>query len=133
MLSNAASMSSSLTEPSDWMKIEDSIEGWAIPAALQNAIDKVNQGDDLTVDEEKDWLEYYLFIISDNYTLTTADLLSDHDWWLKCIQYHSSIDEDKMQQFMDSLPKLKKLSLDDFLSHVITFFTIDELKSIGFD
>ena len=120
-------------ESSNWSKIEVYIEGWQIPEKLQTAIDKVNQGDDLTVTEEKDWLEYYLFVISDNYTLTAEDLLRDHDWWLKCIQYHSGIDEDKMQNFLDRIPELKKLSLDEFLSIVITYFTIDELKSIGFD
>jgi hypothetical protein len=116
-----------------WEKIEASIEGWNIPESLQSTIDKVNQGDDLTKNEEKDWLEYYLFVVSDNYTLSPEDMLSDHDWWLKCIQYHSGIDEDKMQRFLDRIPELNKMPLDDFLSIVITYFTIDELKPIGFD
>jgi hypothetical protein len=117
----------------DWSKIESSIEGWTIPDSLQTAIDKVNQGDDLTAEEEKEWMEYYLFTISDNYTLTPDEMLNDHDWWLKCIQYHSGIDEDKMYKFLDRQDELKTLPLDDFLTEVITFFTIDEMKSIGFD
>jgi hypothetical protein len=117
----------------DWSKIEISIEGWTIPDSLQDAIDKVNQGDELTPIEEQQWMEYYLFVISDNYTLTPTEMLSDHDWWLKCIQYHSGIDEDKMYTFLYNKDKLANLSLDDFLTQVLSFFTIDELKSIGFD
>ena len=120
-------------ESIDWSKIESSIEGWTIPDSLQTAIDKVNQGDDLTVEEEKEWMEYYLFIISDNYTLTPEEMLADHDWWLKCIQYHSGIDEDKMYKFLDNREQLVNLSTDDFLTEVLSFFTIDEMKSIGFD
>jgi hypothetical protein len=113
--------------------MEEGWQGWQIPDALQTAIDKVNQGDDLTIQEERDWLEYYLFIISDNFTLSSKDLLSDHDWWLKCIQYHSDIDEDKMQQFLDKIPELQKQPLEDFLGFVVTYFTIDELKAVNFD
>ena len=120
-------------ESIDWSKIESSIEGWTIPDSLQTAIDKVNQGDELTAQEEKEWMEYYLFTISDNYTLTPKEMLTDHDWWLKCIQYHSGIDEDKIYNFLDNTDKLKKMNLDDFLTEVLSFFTIEEMKSIGFD
>jgi hypothetical protein len=117
----------------NWSKIEASIEGWTIPESLQNVIDLVNQGDDITEEQARDWLEYYLFIISDNYTLTPKEMLTTHDWWLKCIQYHSGINEDKIMYFIESQKQLGTLSTDEFLSHVITYFDISELKSIGFD
>jgi len=116
----------------NWSKIEASIEGWTIPESLQTVIDLVNQGDDISDEQAKEWLEYYLFIISDNYTLTPKEMLSDHDWWLKCIQYHSGIDEDKIVNFMLN-KKLSTLSTHDFLTYVITYFDIAEMKSIGFD
>jgi len=119
-------------ENPNWSKIEASIEGWTIPESLQNVIDLVNQGDDISDEQAKEWLEYYLFIISDNYTLTPKEMLSDHDWWLKCIQYHSGIDEDKIVNFMLN-KKLSTLSTHDFLTYVITYFDIAEMKSIGFD
>ena len=117
----------------NWSKIEASIEGWTIPESLQTVIDLVNQGDDISDEQAKEWLEYYLFIISDNYTLTPKEMLSDHDWWLKCIQYHSGIDEDKIVNFMLNIKKLSTLSTHDFLTYVITYFDIAEMKSIGFD
>jgi hypothetical protein len=117
----------------NWSKIEASIEGWTIPESLQTVIDLVNQGDDISDEQAKEWLEYYLFIISDNYTLTPKEMLSDHDWWLKCIQYHSGIDEDKIVNFMLNNKKLSTLSTHDFLTYVITYFDIAEMKSIGFD
>ena len=117
----------------NWSKIEASIEGWTIPESLQNVIDLVNQGDDITDEQARDWLEYYLFIISDNYTLTPKEMLTDHDSWLKCIQYHSGIDEDKIMHFIENRKRLETLSADKFLSNVIAYFDISELKSIGFD
>ena len=117
----------------NWSKIDASIEGWTIPESLQTVIDLVNQGDDISDEQAKEWLEYYLFIISDNYTLTPKEMLSDHDWWLKCIQYHSGIDEDKIVNFMLNIKKLSTLSTHDFLTYVITYFDIAEMKSIGFD
>jgi hypothetical protein len=120
-------------ENPNWSKIEASIEGWTIPESLQTVIDLVNQGDDISDEQAKEWLEYYLFIISDNYTLTPKEMLSDHDWWLKCIQYHSGIDEDKIVNFMLNNKKLSTLSTHDFLTYVITYFDIAEMKSIGFD
>ncbi len=122
-----------LENPNGRRHPEASIEGWTIPESLQNVIDLVNQGDDISDTQAKEWLEYYLFIISDNYTLTPKEMLSDHDWWLKCIQYHSGIDEDKIVNFMLNIKKLERLSTDDFLTYVITYFDISEMKSIGFD
>jgi hypothetical protein len=120
----------STQKEAEWAKIEASIEGWEIPVTLRLVIDKVNEGDDdLTLSEQKDWLEYFLLVISDNYTLTPTEMLSDHDSWLKCIQYYSGIDEDKMQLFLEKVPEMKRLSLDAFLSLVVKYFTIEELKS----
>ena len=114
---------------------EEGLISWKIPESLQKTIDIVNQGeaDTLTLDQQKDWLEYYLFVISDNFTLTPIKLLTDHDLWLKCIQYHSGIDEDKMQQFLDNIPDMKKKTLEEFLAIVVQYFTIDEMKCINFD
>lgn len=102
---------------------------YRIPISLQIAIDKVNDGDDLTDGETREWLEYYLFIISDNHTLSVKEMLSDHDWWLKRIEYHSGIREEKMAEFR--LKCSEDMPLDDFLETIITFFTLEELASSG--
>ena len=109
------------------------IDDYAIPQSLQNIIDRVNDDEELTQTEAQEWLAYYLYIITAKYTLTVKEMLTEHDRWLKCIEYYSGIDEAKMNEFYDRDYKRSNISLDEFLKIIVNYFTIDELKYIGFD
>ena len=111
--------------PIENLKLDDI---YTIPASLQRIIEKVNDGDDLTDNETREWLMYYLYIITDNYRLSVKSLLSDHNWWLKCIEYHSGINEDKMNDFLSA--DFSEYTIEEFLQLIIEYFTVEELKCI---
>lgn len=109
---------------------ENSIPVYEVSNKLQNILDKVADQDTLTSQEKQLWLQHFAYVISDGYTLTTENLLSSHDWWLKCLEYKSGIVDSKMTQFETLLPELRELELTDFINFITTFFTIEELASV---
>jgi hypothetical protein len=97
---------------------------------MENISLKLIEGETLSKKETRDWLINYIVFITYNYTLTTRDLLTDHDWWLKRIQYHSGIPDDKINLFMEHIPDMVDWPLENFIEYILEFFTLEELASI---
>lgn len=115
---------------SNWLLIEsrDDLELYEVSDALQKILDKVDYQDiiELSPYETTLWLQHFAYVISDQYTLSVKQLLTTHDKWLKTIEYHSNIKEDKFIEFEGK--NFDNWTLTEFLNYVVNYFTVDELS-----
>lgn len=114
----------------NWPLIEKDIVVYKVSDILQRVMEKVDNHDDLTQREKNMWLDQFCYIISDAGRLSSDEMLHGYDWWLRCIEYHSSIDDMKMKYFEDNIDNMKKMDNKEFLNYVTDFFTLDELNAV---
>ena len=68
---------------------------YEVSDTLQKILDKVDNCDlvELTPSEEKLWLKHFAYVISNQFTLTSDQLLNTYNRWLVTIEYYSDIDD----------------------------------------
>jgi hypothetical protein len=90
---------------------------------------KITDYDDLTPQEEEQWLLAFELVLTDEYTLTKQKLLTSHDAWLRSI---TDID-DNDNDIENKLSQQEHKDIHDFIDDVLQIFTIRQLHSIKFN
>lgn len=83
---------------------------------------------DFTEQEEHIWKTAFAIYISDGYTLSKEDMLDEHDWWIKRLEYHAGLYEEEFSRIYVHLTNQVHLNVFDFLEDVLNSFTVDQLS-----
>lgn len=97
---------------------------------IDDIVKKIEEGDEISSEEERAWTLALELTISDEYTLSKEQLLDEFDWWLRKIQYHGDIDGDVFGKIVDRLTKTKHKDIYEFLDDVIRSFEPMVLNAI---
>ena len=119
---------------SNWVNIEQDSDliVYQVTDKLQDVLDKVDDGewDTLSQAQRKIWLHHFCYVISDGFRLNSEQILNSHDAWLRTIEYHSNITEDKFKLFEDQIPEMNHWERLRLLNHIISFFELPQLATV---
>jgi hypothetical protein len=107
---------------------------YTVSDALQKVLDKADAEDiiEMSPREITMWLQHFAYVISEQYTLSTEQLLTTHNRWLTTVEYHSSITNERFKAFEEYINKknISNWKLTEFLNYVVNYFAIDELSVV---
>lgn len=102
-----------------------------------DGIDVINQKlelkqlDDISPKEEEAWRLAFEMSLTDEYTLTKEQLLTSHDWWINRLIQESDLDAEDLDGIIAEIRGTNHGDIYQFLDHVLSSFTIEQLYSIG--
>lgn len=121
---------------SNWpiIELDPDLSVYEVNDDLQRILDKVDTEDitEVSSREATLWKQHFAYVISNQFTLTTAQLLNTHNRWLTDIEYHSGISDERFKAFEDKVAShdANEWELTDFLNFVVNYFTLEELSAV---
>lgn len=93
---------------------------------IKGLTERIREHDFLSDQEAEQWRAAFRAKLMENDT-TKESLLNQHDVWLKRIQYEG--EDERMQGFYRTIVPKTHRSVEDFLSDVTDYFSLEELVS----
>lgn len=93
---------------------------------------ELKQLDDISPKEEEAWRLAFEMSLTDDYTLTKEQLLTSHDWWIHRLIQESGLDAEDLDDIIIEIQNTPHKDIYQFLDHVLSSFTIEQLHSIGY-
>lgn len=93
---------------------------------------KLSDYEEVTDKESEAWLLSFELALTDDYGLSTDQLLSSHDWWLKRLEIESGMETSEFSEIVDQFKTTDYDDIDEFISDVKSVFDIYQLYRIKY-